>query len=519
MGNMASNAIVSHSHGQRRVALHSAVFAVCALAVHLWLSLRFPEAAWITPVAWSLFFAAAIAAALLHIPRSAPELRWKWALLVGSFTLMIGSMLCILYAEYGIPGSPSALWLNDLFRSWRLLALLLAVCTPEETERSLNRRLDMGQALLIAVIFFVLFTPSFVHRGYLPFAKPDARLVNEYNDTQAILLALLTLLAVFTAKTAESRLFHTVLAVFLWVGVPASIYTNEFVNNLWIMPPASAPHVVGDFAPLAFVFALQLLRDRLPPRDPSPPLVFVRLGASAFLPFFALLAGMLAVADRHVVFGCACALIAMILYGVRSTYGQYQLLASQTHLQGANRRLELLSTTDPLTGLYNRRWFDDRFSIEWKRAHRAKSPISLLLIDIDHFKLYNDTLGHASGDECLQAVATLIAEQINRCTDAAVRYGGEEFVVMLPDTGCDGSRGVADKVLAALEERPIPHAASPFGRVTVSIGGATAHRHDPNSPAEQLLLLADQALYRAKEEGRNRIQIAPAEPVGSMQLS
>jgi diguanylate cyclase (GGDEF)-like protein len=108
-------------------------------------------------------------------------------------------------------------------------------------------------------------------------------------------------------------------------------------------------------------------------------------------------------------------------------------------------------------------------------------------------------------------VATLISQQVSRSTDATVRYGGEEFLAMLPNTGIEGSRQVAAKVLAALEKRCIPHPESPFGHVTVSIGAATAYRPAPNSPPDQLLLLADQALYRAKEEGRNRIQIAPPE--------
>jgi diguanylate cyclase (GGDEF)-like protein len=506
---MESHAI--DRHWTRAAVVRLATVAAGAVLLHLWLSLRFPEGAGITPVAWSLFYAAAIWAAVRHIPRSAPELRWKWGLVAASFTLFIGSMLCIIYAEYATPGSPRALWLNDLFRSWRSLALLLAVCTPEETERPLNRLLDIGQTLLIAVVFFVLFTPSLFLHGHAPIVKPDAHLVNEYNDTQSILLALLTLLAVFTAKTAESRLFHTVLAIFLWIAVPASIFTNELVNNLWSLPPASAPHVIGDFAPLAFLFALHLLRDRLPLRDPSPLLVFIRLGASAFLPFFALLAGMIAATDRHPILAFSCALLALALYGVRSTYGQFQLLASQTRLQAANRRLELLSSTDPLTGLYNRRWFAERFGLEWKRAQRGNAPLSVLLIDIDYFKLYNDALGHAVGDQCLHNVATLISQQVSRSTDATVRYGGEEFLAMLLNTGIEGSRQVAAKVLAALEKRCIPHPESPFGHVTVSIGAATAYRPAPNSPPDQLLLLADQALYRAKEEGRNRIQIAPPE--------
>jgi len=511
MGKVASNA--TDRHWTEAAVLRYATLASCAVLLHLWLSLRFPEGAGITPVVWSLFYAAAILAALRHIPRSAPELRWKWCLVAASFALMISSWLCILYAEYASPQSVPALWLNDLFRSWKSLALLLAVCTPEETERPLNRLLDIGQTLLIAVVFFVLFSPTFLLHAHLPIVKPDAHLVNEYNDTQSILLALLTLLAVFTAKTAESRLFHTVLAIYLWIGVPASIYTNEFVNNLWNLPPASAPHVVGDLAPLAFLFALHLLRGRLAPRDPSTQLVFVRLGASAFLPFFALLAGMLAATDRHPIFGFTCALIALALYGVRSTYGQFQLLASQTGLQAANRRLELLSTIDPLTGLYNRRWFAERFALEWRRAQRGNAPISLLLIDIDHFKLYNDALGHAAGDRCLQDVATLLPQQINRCSDGNVRYGGEEFIAMLPNTGVEGSRQVANNLLSALEQRPIPHPASPFGRVTISIGAATSLRPSPNSSPDQLLLLADQALYRAKEEGRNCLQLAPQESV------
>jgi diguanylate cyclase (GGDEF)-like protein len=175
-------------------------------------------------------------------------------------------------------------------------------------------------------------------------------------------------------------------------------------------------------------------------------------------------------------------------------------------LEDANHRLEELAATDALTLLANRRGFDARLSQEWRRSRRERTPLSLLLLDVDHFKLFNDRYGHQSGDDCLHRVGQGILGAIRRPADTAARYGGEEFAVVLPDTDEFGAAHVAERVRAAVEALAIPHAASALGRVTVSVGAATAWPEAGADPdAAGLVRLADEALYRAKREGRNRV--------------
>ena len=159
---------------------------------------------------------------------------------------------------------------------------------------------------------------------------------------------------------------------------------------------------------------------------------------------------------------------------------------------------------DGLTGIPNRRRFDETMLMEWGRAQRTSSEISLLMIDIDHFKRYNDTYGHLAGDDCLTSVARTMAEVVHRGGDLVARYGGEEFACILAETGWSGARKVAAKIIAAVNGLQIPHADSPVApHVTVSIGGC-ATRPDDHHDHDQLVACADRSLYRAKQAGRNR---------------
>jgi diguanylate cyclase (GGDEF)-like protein len=159
---------------------------------------------------------------------------------------------------------------------------------------------------------------------------------------------------------------------------------------------------------------------------------------------------------------------------------------------------------DGLTGIPNRRRFDETLQMEWHRALRTGNELSLLMIDIDHFKRYNDTYGHLAGDDCLTDVARVMAEVAHRGGDLVARYGGEEFGCILPETGCSGARNVAEKIIAAVNGLQIAHADSPVApTVTVSIGGCTT-RPDDHQAYDQLVACADRNLYRAKQAGRNR---------------
>jgi diguanylate cyclase (GGDEF)-like protein len=182
------------------------------------------------------------------------------------------------------------------------------------------------------------------------------------------------------------------------------------------------------------------------------------------------------------------------------------LLAKRSRqLRTLNRRLRELSNQDMLTGVANRRRFEAVMDVEWRRAQRTGTPISVLMADIDHFKPFNDAYGHQQGDECLKRVANAMSAQLQRAGDLLARYGGEEFVVVLPGHGGDEAREVAERLRTAVERLEIPTSVSKAGpHLTISIGVASSMPQREELPAK-LVEAADQALYKAKGEGRNRV--------------
>jgi diguanylate cyclase (GGDEF)-like protein/PAS domain S-box-containing protein len=171
-------------------------------------------------------------------------------------------------------------------------------------------------------------------------------------------------------------------------------------------------------------------------------------------------------------------------------------------------KLSALALIDGLTGISNRRAFDEALAREWKRILRDGSEISLLMLDVDHFKNFNDQYGHQAGDDCLRAVAAAVKSAV-RSSDIVARYGGEEIVVILPSTSTAGAVETAEKVRSAIEALRLPNEGNPEGGgwVTVSVGVATALARygGTMSTPESLLLAADNAMYKAKHEGRNRV--------------
>jgi len=185
-----------------------------------------------------------------------------------------------------------------------------------------------------------------------------------------------------------------------------------------------------------------------------------------------------------------------------------QLEEANQRLEQANRALRRLSSQDGLTGIANRRQFDEVLDLEWRRAYRAESPLSLLMIDIDHFKAFNDAHGHQRGDDYLKGIAAALRDGMNRPGDIVARYGGEEFAVILPATDEGGALSCAERLRAAVLALEIPHdrPGAPL-TATVSIGVATVLPREGTSSAT-LIAAADEALYRAKSEGRNRVRVA-----------
>jgi len=175
-------------------------------------------------------------------------------------------------------------------------------------------------------------------------------------------------------------------------------------------------------------------------------------------------------------------------------------------LREAKGKLQLQATHDSLTGLANRRLFELSFSLEIKRCARYKRPISLVMIDIDFFKTYNDLYGHVAGDQCLSIVAEIIRLCSQRTSDLAVRYGGEEFCLLLPETDATGAFAIAERLRLGIIERAIPHTGNPLGTLTISLG---CHTFIPegNEASSDIIAKADTALYQAKNAGRNTTQV------------
>jgi diguanylate cyclase (GGDEF)-like protein len=184
-----------------------------------------------------------------------------------------------------------------------------------------------------------------------------------------------------------------------------------------------------------------------------------------------------------------------------------KLYRTQELLRSANKELKHLSMFDQLTGLANRRNFDQTLEKQYTLAKRTKTPVSLIICDIDYFKIYNDSYGHQQGDYCLAKVAETIGDCVSRPTDLACRYGGEEFTVILPDTKSLGARDVAEKIRLAVLAKNITHTGSKVADcVSLSLGLATYKGQFKSR--DEFTKAADDALYKAKENGRNRVEVA-----------
>jgi len=178
----------------------------------------------------------------------------------------------------------------------------------------------------------------------------------------------------------------------------------------------------------------------------------------------------------------------------------------QQEICEVHRQLKEIAILDSLTGIPNRRHFDDTLVIEWKRCIRNEAPLSIVLSDVDFFKQFNDIYGHQAGDYCLRAVASSLSESLFRVEDSVARYGGEEFVAILPGTDAEGACAVAERMRRSARDLCIPHERGIDGRVSCSFGVACAQPSIDTAP-QQLLRTADSSLYAAKHAGRNRVEL------------
>jgi diguanylate cyclase (GGDEF)-like protein len=189
--------------------------------------------------------------------------------------------------------------------------------------------------------------------------------------------------------------------------------------------------------------------------------------------------------------------------------GRIELALVNQKLQDANRELAALARRDALTGVANRRQFDEVLEAEWRRARRARAPLALAIADVDHFKAYNDACGHQAGDACLQTIAQTLATVAHRAGDLVARYGGEEFAVILPGLDAEQAAAFAEAMRLAIEQRALPHPASSAAGVVTASLGVSSLVPQRGDTAAALVHETDLALYRAKAGGRNRVAVAP----------
>ncbi|WP_342243961.1 sensor domain-containing diguanylate cyclase [Pseudomonas sp. OTU5201] len=216
---------------------------------------------------------------------------------------------------------------------------------------------------------------------------------------------------------------------------------------------------------------------------------------------------------KAAVVGCLVAVLvlALMVVGGGLVARMRKRMAAAQRIAQENRELFRLATRDSLTGISNRRQFDQALQVEFHRAATVNTPLALVMIDVDYFKAFNDRYGHQAGDVCLKAVSDVLRRFKVRAGDTVARYGGEEFAVLLPHTDLAGAQLVAERIRQAVYEQGLIHSGNPFGVVTVSVG-AHSQVPGPDDRPEQLLECVDAALYRAKSSGRNQVCLAEPTP-------
>ena len=362
--------------------------------------------------------------------------------------------------------------------------------------------LDLVLSCMVAVLVYEFFTRLL--SGPMASDPSSIYVVLYQADAIDFSLAAMAMLRLFGARSFRWRYFYYAASAYLLVyAIVAAIYNRLELHGLpwWAGSLIDMPHAL-----------LALVAIRQPPRwlrahHPSLP---VSQTIASFAPILlSMMVVMLAISTSRINFipSLLVGASAVLFYGLRVAFIQSRNMDSQRAVNLSAWRLEQQVGRDPLTGIANRVTLDTRLREALEEGHATGSYCSLLMIDIDYFKQFNDSLGHVAGDGCLVQVAEALSRSRVRAHDLVARYGGEEFAIVLFDADSEVAQDVARRLIDTIERLQIAHPACPLGRVSVSVGITTQSAHTPLDPMA-LLDEADRALYRAKSNGRNCYELA-----------
>jgi len=458
---------------------------------------------------WSLWALLATLACLwraFHCPLS---IRTHWRLASASLFFIFIAASIEAPAEIFFKAVPTVASIGDFFFFASFVPILLSITLPDEGAFSRSAfLLDSCQAAACTCLAYTVLFGTFPFSSEPASAMPYAPLEFVY-DAEYLAVVLLAALRLFlgTRNTPDRYFFRSLLLYTSLYAVCSGIY-NHYVGKYSLTNgmdalndiPSAALALAAFFAPAT---APLTDSDLLSPGASRPTLVRIVDNARPVCLSLALIGLSAIVAVRHFAVAFAFIVGAFIFYSLRASLLQNKLEHAQAALEQSNSSLSKIAHVDSLTGVSNRRGFDQLFAVEWGRSQRTHRPLSLLLIDVDHFKRINDTGGHLAGDECLRNTARILRATLDRPTDVIARYGGDEFAVLLTETGSPGASIVAGRIRSAIAndtKGPLP--------TTVSIGVSTWNAEGEASQ-DELIRAADSALYAAKHNGRNRIESQP----------
>jgi diguanylate cyclase (GGDEF)-like protein len=449
----------------------------------------------------------AFAACCWRAKVSSSRTRLAWVMFSLGILLWAVGMSLSACEDLLIHAPPSVTDFSDFSYFVYGVPILLLISWPTESERiPLFLWLDGLQAATTACLVYVtLFSVfPFMHQQSQPIS--DLLLSKTYVVENLVLAFAATMRLLTSSGTVEERRFYQILTGFLWLYALCASWYNHLAVVLNEQSGLQDPLAILPFLLLAVAAIALPTQDSASVRISKGSIFaqFIDTGSPVFYTLAMLALGVVLV-RQHFYIGIASIVIALVVYAVRTTALQGFYVNSQRALREARDQLEEISLKDGLTGVANRRCFDQVLDREWGAAVRTKQVLSLLLIDLDHFKNLNDRYGHRAGDACLIRIAEVLSVVVPRKSDLLARYGGEEFAAILVGTDRDGAEIVASLMLAGVRALEIENETAEGRIATISIGIATAEPLVSDLP-ERLVEAADRALYQAKENGRNRME-------------